>query len=220
MGDKTIYKRMQDRIDRLENEIVGHVHKEKAIQVQKEQGEKGYTRRTISLMKIIEELRDELKSLRKSEQDELKHVSHDLSGRINELNTLYNISSLRSGTNFSLDQILQAVVDFIPSAIPHPENVCARILLDGYAFATRNFENTTWKLSQSIRINNESIGVLEICYLEKVPKPEGELFFTETGKLMAAIAESIAQIVEREWAEIEIRNGHTKIDALIKSKPA
>jgi hypothetical protein len=219
MEDKTTFERMQDKIDNLEREIAKYMRKGSAQKVQKKQAGNGYARRTISLMKIIEELQQEIKSLRKTDQVELDHVARNLSGRINELNTLYDISRLRSGANYSLDQILQSVVDFVPSAIPYPRYASARILLDQYAFTTRNFKNTKWKLSQSIRINNEPIGVLEICYLEKVPEPDGALFFIETEKLIAAIAESIAQIVEREWADIEIRDGHAKIDALIKSKP-
>ena len=210
---------MQNKIDRLEGEIVEYERKEKAFKLQKEHVEDGHTRRTVSLMKIIEEMRHEITSLRHAELDKLKHVSNSLGERIKELNTLYDISRLRSGTNFSLDQILQAVVDFVPSAIPYPENTCARILFDHYAFTTRNFKDTKWKLSKSINVNNEPIGVLEICYLEKMPKLDGEFFFIETENLVAAIAESIAQIVEREWAEIEIRNGRIRLDALIKAKP-
>jgi hypothetical protein len=219
MRDKATFELMQDKIDRLEREIVKYVRKENALQVLKEQVGNGHTRRTISMMKIIEELQKEIKSLRKTDQDELDYIAHNLSGRVNELNTLYDISRLRSSRNFSLDQILQSVVDFVPSAIPHPQNASARILFDHYVFTTRNFKNTKWKLSKKICINNEPIGVLEICYLEKMPELDGELFFIETEKLIAAIAESIAQIMEREWAEIEIRDGHAKIDALLKSKP-
>jgi len=35
---------------------------------------------------------------------------------------------------------------------------------------------------------------------------------------MTAISESIAQIVEREWAEIEIRKCHNRVEELIKQK--
>jgi hypothetical protein len=210
---------MQDKINRREREIVKNVREGNALHVQKEQIGNGHTRRTISLIKIIEELQKEIKSLRKTDQKELNHAVHNLSGRINELNTLYDISRLRSSTDFSLDQILQSVVDFVPSAIPHPQNASARILFDHYAFTTRNFKNTKWKLSKTISINNEPIGVLEICYLEKMPELDGELFFIETEKLVDAIAESIAQIVEREWAETEIRDGRATIEALLKSKP-
>jgi hypothetical protein len=220
LKDKMTYNKLTNKIGMSERDIAGHECKEKALQVPKERAENGHTRRTISLMKIIEELQDEIRSLKKTDQDKLDHVAHRLSGRVNELNTLYDISRLRSSTYFSLDQILQSIVDFVPSAIPHPQNAGARIRFDHYAFTTRNFKNTKWKLSQKIIINNEPIGVLEICYLEKMPEIDGELFFLETERLIAAITESIAQIVEREWAEIEIRDGHAKIDALLKSKPA
>jgi hypothetical protein len=36
--------------------------------------------------------------------------------------------------------------------------------------------------------------------------------------LIAAIAENIAQIVERDWAEIETRKCRNKIEELIKQK--
>jgi uncharacterized protein YnzC (UPF0291/DUF896 family) len=210
---------MKNRIEKLESDIREYARKEKASQLQKEQAENGHLRRTISLMKIIEELQDEITSLKIVQHGKLAHVSRNLGERIKELHTLYDISRLRSGTDFSLDHVLQAVVDFIPSAIPHSENVCARILFEHHTFATRNFKATEWKLAKSISVNNASIGVLEICYLERVPNGVKKPFLMETEALVGAIAESIAQIVEREWGEIEIRNGRTKIDALINATP-
>jgi hypothetical protein len=57
-----------------------------------------------------------------------------------------------------------------------------------------------------------------VCYLvEKQALDEG-LLLEETKKLIAAIAENIAQIVERDWAEIEIRKCRNKIEELIKQK--
>ena len=38
----------------------------------------------------------------------------------------------------------------------------------------------------------------------------------EAKNLIAAIAESIAQIVERDWAEIEIRKCRKKIEEILK----
>jgi hypothetical protein len=126
------------------------------------------------------------------------------------------ISSLRDGTNFSLDSILQAVVDFIPTAIQYPEIACARIKFDHYEFTTKNFQDTKWKLLQEIKVNNERIGTLEVCYLEERPELKEGPFLKEAKNLIAAIAESIAQIVESDWSEIEIRKCREKIEKLIK----
>lgn len=220
MAEKATNERMETEIERLKIEIVEYVRKEKAFDQQMKQAENGHMRRTISLMSIIDALRDELRSLRHDVNDKFQRVSDDLGYRIKELNTLYDISHLRSGPNFSLDHILQDVVDFIPAAIPHPENAGVRIRFEHFAFTTSNFKDTPWKLSKKITVNHEDIGVLEICYREMIPNLDMEPFLTETEKLVAAIAESIAQIVEREWAEIEIRNSQQKIEALRNAKPA
>ena len=57
---------------------------------------------------------------------------------------------------------------------------------------------------------------MEVCQLEKKPELEKELFLEEEKSLIGAIAESIARLVEREWAEVEIRKCRNKIEELIK----
>ncbi len=167
-------------------------------------------------MKINDELNREMKNLKRADKKELGDVSNQLGERLRELNCLYDISSLRDGANFSLDDVLQAVVDFIPPAIQYPEITCARIMFDHYVFTTKNFKDTKWKISQEIKVNNERIGALEVCYLEEKPELEEGPLHKEAKNLIAAIAENIAQIVERDWAEIEIRKCRNKIEELIK----
>ena len=58
-------------------------------------------------------------------------------------------------------------------------------------FISKNYRN-------NIMVNNERIGTLEVCYLSKKRELEEGLFLKEVKNLIAAIAESIAQIVERE----------------------
>jgi hypothetical protein len=144
-------------------------------------------------------------------------VSHRLKERIKELECLYDISSLRVGPSFSLDDVLQEVVDFIPPAIEHPEIACARIRFQRHEYKTKNFKNTQRKLSQEIKLNNERIGTLEVCYLKKKQELEEELFQKEVKNFISAVAESIAQIVELDWAEIEIRKHRNRIEKLIRN---
>jgi hypothetical protein len=65
-------------------------------------------------------------------------------------------------------------------------------------------------------VNNKRIGALEVYYLEEKQDLEEEPFSEETKNLIASIAESIAQIVERDWAEIEIRKCRQKIEETLK----
>jgi len=216
MVEKPTYKELERKITQLEREILEYVRKEKEFTKEQKLVEYGHVKRTISLMKINEELNKEIKGLKRADKKELGHVSDKLEERIKEIKCLYDISSLRDGTNFSMDDILQGIVDFIPSAIQYPEIACARILFNRYDFASKNFKDTKLKLSQEIKVNNERIGALEVCYLEEKPELEEGPFSEETKNLIASITESIAQIVERDWAEIEIRKCRQKIEEILK----
>jgi hypothetical protein len=216
MTKKPSYEELEQRIRRLEKEVLEYVRKEKEFNKERKSFEYSHLKRTVSLMKINEELNKEINELKCADNEELRHVSDRLKERIKELNCLYDISSFRGGLNFSLDEILQTIVDLIPPAIQYPAIACARILFDRYAFATKNYKKTKWKLSQEIRVYNERIGALEVYYLEEKPDLEEGPFPKEAKNLVTAIAEIIAQIVERDWAEIEIRKCRNKIEKLIK----
>ena len=216
MSEKPAYRELEQRIKQLESEVLEYIRKEKDFNEQLKLLEHSHFRRTLSLMKINEELQREIKE-RSHDDEKLEQVSHRLRGRIKELNCLYDISSLRAGPSFSLDDVLQEVIDFIPAAIEYPEIACARIMFDRYEFKTKNYQDTKWKLSQDIMLNNERIGTLEVCYLEEKPEFEKVPYLKEVKNLIFAIAESIAQIVDRDWAEIEIRKHRNQIEKLIKN---
>ncbi|MGD9052170.1 MAG: hypothetical protein PVI38_03210 [Desulfobacterales bacterium] len=172
MTEKPAYKAQEQRVKQLESEVLEYMRKEKELNEQLKLLEYSHLRRTISLMKINEELKREIEKHERADEN-LERVTHRLRERAKELKCLYDISSLRAGTNFSLDDVLQEVVDFIPPATEFPEITCARIKFNRYEFTTKNF--------------------------------------------ISAIAESIAQIVELDWAEIEFRKHRNHVEKLIKN---
>jgi len=216
MSKKPTYNELEKRIKHLEEEVFEYIRKEKEFNKQLKLLEYSHLRRTLSLMKINEELKREIKNQARVDE-KLEQVSHRLKERVKELNCLYDISSLWAGPSFSLDDILQELVDFIPPAVEYPEIACARITIDRYVFKTKNFKDTKWKLSQDIRLYNERIGTLELCYLKEKPEFEKVPYLKEVKNLISAIAESIAQIVDREWAEIEIRKHRNQVEKLIQN---
>ena len=217
MTEKPTYKELEHRIKQLESEVLEYISREKEFNERLKLMERNHLRRTLSLMKINEELKKELKSCAQTDE-KLEQISHRLRERIKELNCLYDISSLRAGTSFSLDDVLQEVVDFIPPATEYPEITCARIIFHHYEFTTKNFKDTKWKLSQDIKLNNERIGILEVCYLKEMPELEKVPHLNQVKNLISAIAESIAQIVDRDWAEIEIRKHRNHIQKLVQNR--
>ena len=183
MTEKPTYEDLEIRIKQLEIEILEYQRKNGALN---------------------EDLTREIKK-RKHVEKELKQVSHGLGERIKELTCLYSISKLRERTDFSLENILQAIVDFIPPAWQYPEITCARIIFNGSEFTTTNYKNSRWKLTRDIMVYSERVGTLEVCYLEEKSELDEGPFLREERNLIDAIAERIAKLIEREWAEDEIR---------------
>ena len=183
MTGKPIYKDLERRIKQLELEILEYQRKNKVL--------------NDNLTRAIKK--------RKRVEKELKQVSHSLGERIKELNCLYSISKLRERTDFSLEDILQAIVDLIPPAWQYPKITCARIVFDGYEFTTTNYKSSRWILTRDIMVYSEKIGTLEVCYLEEKLELDEGPFLREERNLIDAIAERIAKFIEREWAEDELR---------------
>jgi hypothetical protein len=215
MAERPTYDQLERKINKLEKKAREYMHKEREFNQKRKSADYSHMRRTISLLKINEELNREIKEIKSVDNERLKQISHKLKGRIKELNCLYEISSFRRRNDFSLDSILQEMVDFIPPACQFPETTCARIVFDDYEFVTENFSDTPWKQSFNIAVNNKRIGVLEVCRFEKNPEIERAIFLEEEISLINAVAESIARIVEREWAEEEIRKCRNNIEELI-----
>jgi hypothetical protein len=215
MAEKPTYQELERKIKKLEKEALEYMRKEIEFNQERRLADYGHLKRTISLLKINDELNTEIKVIKSTGKETLEQISQKLKGRIKELNCLYDISSFRGRSDFSLDGLLQEMVDFIPPAFQHPENTCARIIFDGYEFTTKKFFETSWKQSFNITVNNKQIGQLEIFRLENKTGLKKALFLEEEKSLIGAIAESISRIVEREWAEAEIRKCRKKIEELV-----
>ena len=217
MTEKPTYRELEQIIKKLEEEVLEYMRTEKEFNEERILLEHNHIRRTISLMRINEELKKETKERKLADEEELKQISHRLKERIKELNCLYDISSYGTVTDYSLDAVLQAVIDFIPPAFQYPDITCARIVFDRYEFTTKNFKDTSWKLTHEITVNNERIGTLEVCYLEEKPLLDEGPFLKEAKNLIGAIAETLAKMVEREWAEAEIRKHRNHVEKLIEN---
>jgi hypothetical protein len=208
---KPTYKELAQRIQQLEKEVLDYIAKASELNRKRKVTEYSHLRRAISLMHINKELHKEIKEIKKSDTEEPGMIFQRLAERIEKLNAVYDINNFSVSGEFSLDSILQEVVEFIPPAIRYPEIICARLVLGNREVKTKNFTHTSWKLSRRITINNIPIGTLEMCYRQK----SSELFI-EANRIIDAVAETIAKIVEREEADAEIKAQQDLGSALIK----
>ena len=213
------YGQLLIRTAQLERELLQYVRREKAFNQERRLAEQRHFKRTQNLIKINEELNREIVKLKDGEGDDLWLVSINLRERIKELNCLYNISRAVAEPYFTLSYILRKIIDLVPPAFQYPEITCVRITLNRhYQIKTENFRDTQWKLSRELIVNNERIGTFEVCYLEEKPDLTQGPFHREGIQLVAAIAESISQIIEREWIEVDIRRFRNRIEELVSQK--
>jgi C4-dicarboxylate-specific signal transduction histidine kinase len=155
-------------------------------------------RRRVAELEAAEVRHDELEL-------ELRRLSRDLSERVKELNCLYAISKLRDRHGVSTDEVLQDIVDLIPSAWQYPEITCARLSLDGREFKTIPFVETAWELVSDIVVNGVPGGTIEVCYTAERPAAGEGPFLREERTLIEAIAERVARLLEYERAERQAR---------------
>ncbi|MFC1650882.1 PAS domain S-box protein [Candidatus Latescibacterota bacterium] len=153
----------------------------------------------------------------KRTEEKLRKNEHDLGERVKELNCLFGISKLIEQKSNTPEQIYKQSVELIPPGWQYPEITCAKITVDGKEYSTKNFKKTKWRQSSNIKISEETVGVIDVFYLKKMPDADEGPFLTEERNLINTIAERFAQYIETYQAERALHEGEARYKALISS---
>ncbi len=159
--------------------------------------------RTAELIKLNEQLKREIIE-RKETEEKLKKSEWKLKERVKELTCLYGISKIVEDPERSLDEIFQKTLDLIPPAWEFPNLTCAKILFDNKEYKTKNFKETKFKLSNTLKIN-EKLLELEIFYLEDKP------FIEEEKLLINDIGNRLKIILEQKEADKELKESQEQL---------
>ncbi len=154
---------------------------------------------------------------RKRAESELLQRTGDLADRVRELNCLYAVSNVCERQDCSLDEIVQRIVDLVPSAWRYPEIICTRAILEGREFRTRNFRKTRWRLEAEITLRGRRIGTVEVAYLHEKPQEVDGPFLNEERKLLDVVAETLGTITEAKLAEQALRESEARFRAIFES---
>jgi two-component system NtrC family sensor kinase len=128
-------------------------------------------------------------------------VTSALKERVKELSCLYSISQICAQPGISTEEILQAIVELIPSAWQFSEIASARLTLDNVTYKTSNFRKDSKKQTADIIISGKCRGIIEIVYVKEIPEFKRGVFLKEERNLINAIAKQVALIIERREAE-------------------
>jgi DNA-binding CsgD family transcriptional regulator len=131
--------------------------------------------------------------------------------RIKELNCLYGVSQLAERHLYSLDNLLQELVNFLPYSWQYPEITCGRILFKGKTYTSDRFKVTNWRQSSRIYMYHEAVGECDIFYLEECPPADEGPFLKEERALLDAVAEQIGTIATRISADLELQETNRQL---------
>ena len=147
---------------------------------------------------------------------EAQRKSHDLGERIKELNCLYKASQMMAERDITRDEVLNRLIELIPSACQFPEITCTRIILYGREFKSENFKKTKWKLSVDITLSGSKIGSMEVYYLEEKPEADEGPFYKEEKNLLENIARETEKFIERRQVDEALHESEAKYRSLIE----
>ena len=142
------------------------------------------------------------------ELDKVYELAHQLDERVKELNCLYGISQLAEDRGMSVDEFLRKVLDIIPRSWQYSDVACARITLTDKELATANFVKSDWCQSESIVVNGNYFGSIEVCYIAEMPESDEGPFLNEERHLIRAVAERLGHIIERNMAEADLKRSY------------
>lgn len=128
----------------------------------------------------------------------IKEIRASLKERIKELECLYSISEISYvKQTSSLPEIFENILEVIPKGWQYPEITCAKIILDGKKYSTKNCCSLANFQSANITIDNKVRGKIEIGYLEKTPELDEGPFLKEERKLIDSISKKLALSIKR-----------------------
>ena len=163
-----------------------------------------------SKKKILEELEKKNKRIRELEimeskyqqtRENLLQIARNLNQRISEVKCLYNITSLVEKPNITIDGILQGTIEQVPKAWQFPEITCAHVTWGEKEFKTDNYHAPISHLKNDIKVYGESVGTIEVGYLEKKPDSFEGPFTKDERELLNSIAKQLGRIIEQKQAE-------------------
>jgi PAS domain S-box-containing protein len=182
-----------------------------------------YTEQDLALVEQLTSLYA-LTLQRQRSEETLRRQAQELEKRVRELNCLYDISALVEQPGITLEEILQGTVNLIPQAWRYPEITYARITFQDKAFRSQtgggcSFAGSPWLQAEELRVRGQSVGRIEVCYVEERPAADEGPFLREERGLLKAVAERLGRVIERKENEEALQRERNRLEQIMETNP-
>ena len=150
----------------------------------------------------------------------VQQQTYDLDERVKEVNCYYGLSRIIETSGESIEKLMQGTIELLPPFWQYPSITCARIILDGQAFSSPNFQQTSWMLRRPILVKGAQTGSLEVGYLDAKPTCDEDPFLHQEGLLLDVVAERLGKVVEHIRAQQALRESETRYRTLFDTLDA
>ena len=158
------------------------------------------------LVQALKEAHDEIRDLREQMAEmrwietALRRRTGELGERVKELDCLFAIADCLRARRASLDAVLQAIADTIPSGYQAPGRTWVELFVFGRRFRSSEFRESTHTDSCAIFAAGRDAGRVRVFVLPLDPSAGTAAFLKEERALLRAVALWVGLIVEHRDA--------------------
>lgn len=160
------------------------------------------------LLQALKEAHDEIRDLREQMAEmrwietALRRRTGELGERVKELDCLFAIADCLRAQRASLDAVLQAIADTIPSGYQAPGRTWVELFVFGRRFRSSEFRESAYTDSCAIFAAGRDAGRVRVFVLPLDPSAGTAAFLKEERALLRAVALWVGLIVEHRDANM------------------
>ncbi len=150
-------------------------------------------------------------SYRKETELKLEKKTGDLNDSVRELNCLYKISRLASDPFDSIEEIFNMAIELIPSGWQYKDITSAQIIYEDKQFTSENFQESQWKQSSDIIVNEKIVGSVNVFYSQQKNDAYEGPFLKIERDLIDGISEKLSKTIEYKLAQKELQERNEQL---------
>lgn len=132
-----------------------------------------------------------------------------LQERAKELSCLYEVEEVLRQTDQSLAQMSEKIVSSLAAGMFYAEAAQARIVVENQVFQTQGFQDSPWKLTADLIVQNDRLGWIEVGYPREMPALDDGPFLREEKRLIDTVAQRLGQTILHKQLESLFRDMRT-----------